>query len=121
MSETDKARDEPGDDIRLSVRGQALKAINALNLILPYSEKEMTFTRIEPLAVKDMQNMTNDRLHKDGSKVLYPTFVNIGDQPILNGDTPLFVIHFKALRRVKLPQVKFDALLVSKSLETIEQ
>ena len=119
--ETDKARYEPGDDIRLSVRGQALKAVNALNLILPYSEKEMTFTRIEPLAVKDMQNMTNDRLHKDGSKVLYPTFVNIGDQPILNGDTPLFVIHFKALRRVKLPQVKFDALLVSKSLETIEQ
>ena len=53
--------------------------------------------------------------------MLYPTFVNIGDQPILNGDTPLFVIHFKALRRVKLPQVKFDALLVSKSLETIEQ
>ena len=98
-----------------------MKAINALNLILPYSEKEMTFTRIEPLAVKDMQNMTNDRLHKDGSKVLYPTFVNIGDQPILNGDTPLFVIHFKALRHVKLPQVKFDALLVSKSLETIEQ
>ena len=42
--------------------------------------------------------MTNDRLHKDGSKVLYPTFVNVGDQPTLNGDADLFVVHFKALR-----------------------
>ena len=33
--------------------------------------------------MKQMQNFTNDRLHTNGEKILYPTFVNIGDKPAL--------------------------------------
>ena len=80
----------------------------------------MQFVSIEPAAVKDMQNMTNDRLHKDGSKVLYPTFVNIGDQDDLNGDADLFVIHFKAVRKFKLGTIWPHGMLVDKNLNELD-
>lgn len=111
---------QKGDDITVTVQGKGLKAVNALNLVLPYSERDMQFVSIEPAAVKDMQNMTNDRLHKDGSKVLYPTFVNIGDQDDLNGDADLFVIHFKAVRKFKLGTIWPHGMLVDKNLNELD-
>ncbi len=50
------------------------------------------------MALGQMQDLTNDRLHTDGTKVLYPTFVNIGDKETLNGSDDLFVIEFRARR-----------------------
>ena len=35
--------------------------------------------------VSDMETLTKDRLPSDGSKVLSPTFVNIGEQPAVEG------------------------------------
>ena len=67
-----------------------------------------------------MKNMTNDRLHRDGSKVLYPTFVNVGEKPVLNGDDDLFVIHMKANRRFTLKPFAVKGMLVSRSLNTLE-
>jgi hypothetical protein len=115
----DKAQYDAGADVKITVSGKGLKAVNALNLMLPYSERDMQFVSIEPLAVKGMQNMTNDRLHKDGSKVLYPTFVNVGDQSTVNGDVDLFVIHFKALRKLELADMKAGGMLVDKSLNAL--
>jgi alpha-glucosidase (family GH31 glycosyl hydrolase) len=115
----EKTQYNAGEDVKITVSGKGLKAVNALDLILPYSERDMQFVSIEPLAVKGMQNMTNDRLHKDGSKVLYPTFVNVGDQPTLNGDADLFVVHFKALRKLKLAQLQTSGMLVDKSLNVL--
>ena len=113
----DKATYSTDDDVKIVVSGKDLKAVNAIGLNFPYNEAELKFMKIEPLAVKNMMNMTNDRLHKNGEKVLYPTFVNIGDQAILSGSQELFVIHFKALRNIKPMTTKVGGMLVSTSLD----
>ena len=95
-----------------------MQEINALSMIIPYNESEMQFVSIEPKAVSEMKNMTNDSLHSNGDKVLYPTFVNIGNQHTLADDAELFVIHFKALRPVNTKTLKMNGMLVDKSLNT---
>jgi alpha-glucosidase (family GH31 glycosyl hydrolase) len=115
----DKAIYNAGDDIVMTVNGKGLKAVNAINLIIPYNENDMQFVKIEPVAVKSMRDMTNDRLHKDGTKVLYPTFVNIGDEPTINGDVVLMNIHFKALRKFKLVLPTIKGMIVDKELNEI--
>lgn len=90
--------------------------MNALSLVMPYDLKTMQYTKTDPVAVKDMRNMTYDRHHTDGSQVLYPTFVNIGQQPTIEGSATLFVIHFKALRAFRAPKASAKGMLVSNNL-----
>jgi hypothetical protein len=66
--------------------------------------------------VKAMENMTYDRLHKDGSKVLYPTFVNIGNKDTVDGSNELFVIRLKAKKKVKFNLQITNGELVDKML-----
>ena len=68
----------------------------------------------------DMQNLTNDRLHTDGQKSLYPTFVNLGDKKTLEGDGTLFVIRLKARRDLKFNLQPKDGMLVNKAMEYIK-
>ena len=116
----DKAAYEAGDEVVITVRGEDLKAVNALSLAIPYVEANMQFVSVTPLAVKDMYNMTNDRLHKDGTKALYPTFVNIGDKETVSGSCDLMTIRFKALRKFQLKTVVAEGMLVDKFLNTKE-
>jgi hypothetical protein len=66
-----------------------------------------------------MENLTYDRLHTDGTKVLYPTFVNIGNKDVLSGDTNLFIIRLKAKRNVKFNIKLSNGLLVDKNLSSV--
>lgn len=114
-----KAAYQAGDEVTVTVKGTGLQAVNALSLVMPYDLKTMQYTKTDPVAVKDMRNMTYDRHHTDGSQVLYPTFVNIGQQPTIEGSATLFVIHFKALRAFRAPKASAKGMLVSnKLLET---
>ena len=109
-----------GDDIILTVTGKDMTAINALSIVLPYNQQQMQFVNIEPVAVATMHNMTNDRLHTDGDRVLYPTFVNIGKRPVLDGSDTLMRIHFKALQRLSLSNIPFSGMLVDRQLNAVE-
>lgn len=113
-----KAAYQAGDEVTVTVKGTGLQAVNALSLVMPYDLKTMQYTKTDPVAVKDMRNMTYDRHHTDGSQVLYPTFVNIGQQPTIEGSATLFVIHFKALRAFRAPKASASArgMLVSNNL-----
>lgn len=111
-----KAAYQAGDEVTVTVKGTGLQAVNALSLVMPYDLKTMQYTKTDPVAVKDMRNMTYDRHHTDGSQVLYPTFVNIGQQPTLEGSATLFVIHFKALRAFRAPKASAKGMLVSNNL-----
>lgn len=111
-----KAAYQAGDEVTVTVKGTGLQAVNALSLVMPYDLKTMQYTRTDPVAVKDMRNMTYDRHHTDGSQVLYPTFVNIGQQPTIEGSATLFVIHFKALRAFRAPKASAKGMLVSNNL-----
>lgn len=111
-----KAAYQAGDEVTVTVKGTGLQAVNALSLVMPYDLKTMQYTKTDPVAVKDMRNMTYDRHHTDGSHVLYPTFVNIGQQPTIEGSATLFVIHFKALRAFRAPKASAKGMLVSNNL-----
>ena len=116
----DKPDFQAGDEVTVTVRGNALKAVNAVGLALPYQAQSLQFEKIEPIAVKNMANLTNDRLHKDGSKVLYPTFVNLGQKPTIEGQADLFRIKFKALRKGHLNPTDATFMLVDRMLGTKE-
>ena len=63
-----------------------------------------------------MENLTYDRLHTNGTKALYPTFVNLGAKEALEGTNDLFILKLKAKRKVKFELTLKDGILVDKEL-----
>ncbi len=108
-----------GDMVEIRVSGHGLKAVNALSFALPYDQQSYEFVEVEPIAVKGMENLTNDRLHTDGTKALYPTFVNVGNKGTVEGDAELFVIRLKAKRQVQFDLKAKDGVMVDRSLNRI--
>ena len=104
--------------ITVNVKGNKFQAVNALSLAIPYSTQDYEYVGVEAIATKEMENLTYDRLHTSGEKALYPTFVNLGDKASLNGDLELFVLKFKAKRKIKFNLKATDGILVDKKLKT---
>ena len=102
--------------VEVKVTGTDLKAVNALSFALPYDQQDYEFVGIEPLNLKVMENLTYDRLHTNGQKAVYPTFVNLGDKEVLAGTIDLFILKLKAKRKVKFNLKAIDGILVDKDL-----
>lgn len=117
--EADKKQYSAGETITLTVTGTGMQSVNALSMCLPYDATELEYVGIEASAVKDMYNMTYDRLHTNGQKALYPTFVNLGMQNQLKGDAELMKIIFKARKNVKWNGKVTDSMLVSRQMKCI--
>ena len=47
----------------MSVKGRNLRLVNALSFALPYDPKDLEFVGVEVKNMKNMENLTNDRLH----------------------------------------------------------
>lgn len=114
----DKKTYAAGEEIILTLSGKDLKNVNALSFSMPYDASAYEFVSIEPVAASGMLNMTYDRLHTSGDKVLYPTFVNIGDKSTLNGDQTIARIHLKARKRGAFVPAMSNVILVSPALQT---
>ena len=102
--------------VEIRVKGNELKSVNALSFALPYDQNDYEFVGVEPLNMKAMENLTYDRLHTNGVKSLYPTFVNMGKQESLEGSEDLFILKLKAKRKVKFELTLKDGMLVDKRL-----
>lgn len=107
----DKKQYATGDEVTLTVKGKDLVSLNALSFALPYNPGELEYQGVTPLNMMQMENITRDRLHSDGEKVLYPTFVNIGEQKYVEGTKDLFVIKFKAKKAFR-PVFKMGKLMM---------
>ena len=107
----DKKMYKAGETITLTVKGKDLVSLNALSFTLPYSASEYEFIGVDVKDMGKMENITKDRLHSDGSKVLYPTFVNMGEQPAVEGTHDLFTIKLKAKKACK-PAFKLNQLMM---------
>ena len=116
----DKTTFKAGDVVELHVSGKALKNVNALSFALPYDAQLLEYAGTDLIGTKEMVNLTYDRLHTNGQKALYPTFVNKGDSPTLDGDGELFVIKFKAKKDGRLTLKAQDGLLVDRNLGTVK-
>lgn len=108
------------DIIEVVVSGKDLKDVNALSFAMPYNESNYKYVGIETLNTLKMENLTNDRLHSNRDKVLYPTFINLGNQETLEGTKDLFIIKFKALKKGTFDLKTLEGLLVDKSLRAIK-
>ena len=116
----DKKNFAAGDEIRVTVSGKGLHYVNGLSFALPYNTSELEYTGTELIDMKDMVNLTYDRLHTNGQKELLPTFVNRGNNFLLEeGDHNLFVIKFKAKKAGKFTLKAKDGLLVDRNLGTV--
>lgn len=102
--------------VEIRVKGNDLHAVNALSFALPYDPNDYEFLSVEPLKVEAMENLTYDRLHTNGLKSLYPTFVNLGKKELLEGSDDLFILKLKAKRKVKFDLTLTDGMLVDRQL-----
>ena len=116
---TAKQNYKKGETIEVMVKGVNLANVNALSFALPYDQQDYEYAGVQTLNTGSLENFTNDRLHSDGSKVLYPTFVNEGNKPALNGSENLFIIKLKAKQNVTFNLKPTDGILVDKDLEYI--
>lgn len=116
----DKQNYNAGETITITVKGVGLKAVNALSFALPYNTASYEYIGTQPLHLKQMDNFTLDRLHTNGEKVLYPTFVNIGDQETLKGSEDLFTIKFKARQNLSFNLKAAQGMLVDKRLDVVD-
>jgi hypothetical protein len=105
--------------VEITVKGKELKAVNALSFALPYLNADYEYVGLENVSMAQMENLTRDRLHSNGTKALYPMFVNVGEQDVISGDRDLFVIKLRAKRALKFDLRVIDGFLVDKNLETI--
>lgn len=106
-----------GDTLTISFYGDSLESVNALSLAVPYDPSVLEYAGVEAPGLPQMENMTRDRLHSDGSRAVYPTFVNLGSKPLVSGNGLLFRVKFVLSRAgAGVPSVK-DAVIVSPALE----
>ncbi|WP_335964864.1 TIM-barrel domain-containing protein [Galbibacter sp. PAP.153] len=117
---TPKKDYKKGALIEVTVRGSDLKSVNALSMAIPFHTRDYEFVRVTPLAMGQMDNFTNERLHSNGDTVLYPTFVNIGNQRTITGDRALFVLIFKAKHSLRFDLSPGQGILVDKNLNIID-
>ena len=104
--------------VEILVKGDSLRSVNALSFALPYNPQDYEYVGVETLGMKELENFTYDRLHTNGTKALYPTFVNIGNQHMLEGSEDLFILKLKAKRKVKFDLKAIDGFLIDKNLNT---
>lgn len=117
---TGKNNYETNDIVQIHVSGINLKSVNALSFALPYSEKDYELVEIVPVNMEALENMSNDRLHTNGEKVLYPTFVNVGEQKKLEGTGELFIIKLRARHALRFELKPSGGILVDGHLNTIK-
>ena len=115
----DKKAYKVGEEITIRVTAKGLKAVNALSFALPYNQQNMEYVGVDTQHLKKMKNFTYDRLHTNGVKALYPTFVNLGEQECLSGDGEILTIRFKAKQNFTLKLEVLDGMLVDKQLNIL--
>lgn len=115
---TPKRHYSKNEIIEVRVKGIDLKAINALSFALPYDQQKYEFAGVQLIHLNEMENLTYDRLHSNGNKALYPTFVNLGNKALLNGTTDLFILKFKAKQNVTFDLQIKDEILVNQRLDS---
>lgn len=114
---TNKMRFRAGEEVEVLVRGSKdLKGVNALSFALSYDPTLLEYVGTKTAGVEQMENLTYDRLHSNGVRALYPTFVNLGQKPLLSGDAELFVLRFRAKKAGQWTPRSTDGILVDRSL-----
>ena len=115
----DKKNYKAGEEVVITISGQGLANVNAFGIALPYNPAEYDYVGIEAIGTGSMANYSKNRLHTNGETVVYPTFINEGNQGTLNGDIELVKVTMKSKKNVKFNIKAVDGVIVDKHLNTI--
>lgn len=110
---------QAGEILEIKVEGKGLKSVNAFSFAMPYNTQDWEFAGIDSNELTSMQNLTYDRLHTNGTKALYPTFVNKGNKPAIEGSKEIMTIKLKAKRKSNVDLKVIDGIIVDKNLNSI--
>ena len=116
----DKKSYKAGEEVVITIKGTGLANVNALGFAIPYDSNEYEYVTVTALNTANMSNYTKNRLHGNGSTVVYPTFVNVANQPTLSGDVEIATITLKAKKNIKFNLKAIDGVLVDKHLNSIK-
>ena len=116
----DKKSYKAGEEVVITISGKGLANVNALGLAIPYDSNDYEYVTVNTLNTANMSNYTKNRLHGNGTTAIYPTFVNVADQPTLNGDVEIATITLKAKKNIKFDLKAIDGVLVDKNLNSIK-
>jgi hypothetical protein len=117
---TAKKSYKAGEEVQIKVEAKNLKAVNAFSFALPYDATQLEYIGITGNKTKEMKNLTYNRLHTNGDRVLYPTYVNIGSKSMVETDGTLITIKFKAKKDFNFNLKLTKGLLVDKYLNVLE-
>ena len=115
----DKKSYKAGEEVVITISGKGLANVNAFGLALPYDANEYEYVGIEAIGTGNMANYSKNRLHTNGETVIYPTFINEGNQDTISGDVELVKVTLKAKKNVKFNLKAVDGIIVDKHLNTI--
>ena len=115
----DKKNYKAGEEVVITISGRGLANVNAFGIALPYDPAEYDYVGIEAIGTGSMANYSKNRLHTNGETVVYPTFINEGNQDTLNGDIELVKVTMKSKKNVKFNIKAVDGVIVDKHLNTI--
>ncbi|GGH01218.1 alpha-xylosidase [Polaribacter pacificus] len=118
--QTAKRNFKKNELIDILIQGENLNEVNAFSFALKYNSKLYEYVGNKTINTAQMLDLTKDRSHKDGTQVLYPTFVNIGNQKTISGSLPLFRIQFKAKQNLTFNLDLNQLILVDKNLNSLE-
>lgn len=113
---TDKASYKAGEEVVVTIKGHGLRNVNAFSLALPYSDKQLQYVGNEPQAAQPLNNFSLDRLHTNGVKAFYPTFVGVDNAEPISGDVTLATVRFKARTSGPVKLKATDIILVDRQL-----
>ena len=116
----DKTAYKAGDEVTITVSGKGMQSVNGISLAIPYDVAEYEYISTQATGIPQMYNMTYDRLHTNGQKALYPTFVNLGEQPYAQGDGTLITIKFRAKKGGKFNLKPQDGMIVDKYMNVVK-
>ena len=114
----DKKSYKAGEEVVITISGKGLANVNAFSLALPYNPAEYDYVGIEATGTGSMANYSKNRMHTNGETIVYPTFVNEGNQNTVNGDVELVKVTLKAKKNIKFNIKAVDGIIVDKHLNT---
>ncbi len=119
--ETNKGSYKAGEEVVLTIKGKGLANVNAISFAIPYSENQLQYVGNEPVEAKGLNNFSRDRLHTNGQKAFYPTFVGVDNRKPVEGDVVIATIRFKAKTGGALKLKATDIMLVDRQLYSSKQ
>ena len=112
----DKESYKAGEDVVITISASGFANVNAFSLALPYNANEYEYVGIEAVGTGSMKNYSKNRMHSNGETVIYPTFVNEGNQNTVNGDVTLVKVTLRAKTDIVFNIADVDGVIVDKHL-----